>query len=317
MTFGGGYSHIFNLDSALEAAPAIQIIVAPIARLAFGLSFPYPSAVLYPTAFWVAGPLFLSAMALPICAGDRWLDTWGSPTPTAAHRLGSPGRHVAGHRAGRASGGPDRPGGDALRTDRRPAGTVPSRGVVARGGPGLSVPGLPGCSHGSRSSEEKEIEGNQWFEAIVPMILLPLLVLAVPLATEASATVRQLIHQKVYDIAGFITPTWNLDPGVAAFIRALVALAAIPAVFLVVRSLRRADIDLANVVVWTLGLLFGLRVFEPELVPYFLCPALALLAISAARAPWWRFIATCVLALWVNWWLKIPIQARWLEWLVL
>ena len=78
--------------------------------------------------------------------------------------------------------------------------------------------------------KRKKIEGNQRFEAIVPMILLPLLVLAVPLATEASATVRQLIHQKVYDIAGFITPTWNLDPGVAAFIRALVALAAIPAV---------------------------------------------------------------------------------------
>ena len=69
MTFAGGYGHIYVLDSTLETAPALQVIMAPVARLAFGLSFPYPSAVLYPAAFWVAGPLFLGGMALPICAG--------------------------------------------------------------------------------------------------------------------------------------------------------------------------------------------------------------------------------------------------------
>ena len=77
MTFAGGYGHIYVLDRTLETAPALQVITAPIARLAFGLSFPYPSAVLYPTAYWVAGPLFLGGMALPICACDRWLKGMG------------------------------------------------------------------------------------------------------------------------------------------------------------------------------------------------------------------------------------------------
>ncbi len=73
MTYGGGYGHIYVLDRTLETAPALQVVAAPIARLAFGLSFPYPGVVLYPAAFWVAGPLFLGMMALPICAADRWL----------------------------------------------------------------------------------------------------------------------------------------------------------------------------------------------------------------------------------------------------
>ena len=77
MTFGGGYGHIYVLDRTLETAPAWQVVTAPIARLAFSLPFPYPSSVLYPMAFWVAGPLFLGAMALPICAADRWLQFMG------------------------------------------------------------------------------------------------------------------------------------------------------------------------------------------------------------------------------------------------
>ena len=77
MTFAGGYGHVYVLDRTLETAPALQVVMAPIARLAFGLSFPYPSAVLYPAAFWVAGPLYLGGMALPICACDRWLSGMG------------------------------------------------------------------------------------------------------------------------------------------------------------------------------------------------------------------------------------------------
>ncbi len=77
MTFGGGYGHIYVLDGGLETAPTIQVLLAPIARIAFNLSFPYPGVVLYPTAFLVVGPLFLGCMALPICAADRWLSYMG------------------------------------------------------------------------------------------------------------------------------------------------------------------------------------------------------------------------------------------------
>jgi len=318
MTYGGGYGHIFNLDTALEAAPAVQVIVAPIARLAFGLSFPYPSAVLYPTAFWVAGPLFLSAMALPICAGDRWLEYMG--VTDLRRRLAVLGVLAITLPPIALDGHPE----DLIALGAMLYGLVASlqgrhRAVGWWLGVALAFQFLAflAVPIALVLLKRRKPERRQWQETIIPMILLPLVFLAVPLATEPSATLRQLIHQKVYDVSGFITPTWNLDPGVAAFIRALVALAAIPAALLVARSLRRNDWEPSNLVMWTLALLFGLRVVEPELVPYFLCPVLALLAISAARAPWWRFIGTCVLAVWVNWWLRIPIQARWLEWLVL
>ena len=77
MTFGGGYGHVFVLNAGLETAPTIQVLMAPIARIAFNLSFPYPGVVLYPTAFLVVGPLFLACMALPICAADRWMSYMG------------------------------------------------------------------------------------------------------------------------------------------------------------------------------------------------------------------------------------------------
>ena len=40
LTSGGGYAHIYQLDHTLETAPAIQVVMAPIARLAWGLPSP-------------------------------------------------------------------------------------------------------------------------------------------------------------------------------------------------------------------------------------------------------------------------------------
>ncbi len=80
MTYAGGYGHIYKLDAALETAPAWLALIAPISRAAFGLSFPSPSPVVSPVAFWVAGPIFLAAMALPLCAGDRWMQSMGMTT---------------------------------------------------------------------------------------------------------------------------------------------------------------------------------------------------------------------------------------------
>jgi hypothetical protein len=318
MTFGGGYGHIFTLDAALETAPAWQVITAPIARLALGLSFPYPSAVLYPTAFWVAGPLFLSAMVLPLCGADRWLQYMGVTdlrrrlTVLGVMAITLPPIALDGH--------PE---------DLIALGAMLYGLVAALEGRYWAVGWWLGFALAFQFLaflavplalvllRRRNLERRGWLEAIVPMVVVPLVFLLVPLASQPTATLRQLIHQKVYDISGYITPTWNLDPGVAAFVRALVALAAIPAALLVARSLRRHDRDPANLVVWTLGLLFGLRVIEPELVPYFLCPFLALLAISAARAPWWRLIATGALAIWVNWWIRTPLQAHWSAWLIL
>ena len=103
--------------------------------------------------------------------------------------------------------------------------------------------------------------------ALTPMVLLPLATLLVPLLSQPGATLHQLLHQSVYADEGFITPTWHLDPGVGAFIRLSVALLAVPAAVLVARHLPRDRAAAADRVVWTLALLFGLRVFEPELVP--------------------------------------------------
>jgi hypothetical protein len=161
------------------------------------------------------------------------------------------------------------------------------------------------------------LKRRQWLGAIVPMIAVPLSVMIVPLVSEPRATWSQLVHQKVYDDFGFISPTWHLDPGVGAVIRGLVALVAIPAALLLVRTLPDDRRSAANFVIWILALLFALRVFEPELVPYFLAPALALLAISASRGTWWRLLAACGLAVWLNWWLHDPVDGRWVLWLFL
>ena len=101
-----------------------------------------------------------------------------------------------------------------------------------------------------------------------------------------------------------------------AIIRGVVALIAIPAALIVARLLPADRQSAANLVLWTLAGLFALRVLEPELVPYFLAPVLALSGVSAARGPWWRLATTCGGAVWLNWWLHAPIQGRWLPWLL-
>ena len=77
MTYSGGFGHLYLIDRTLETAPAWQVLTAPIARLGSHLPYPDPSAALYPRAFWLAGPLYLGAMAVPICAADRWLEVLG------------------------------------------------------------------------------------------------------------------------------------------------------------------------------------------------------------------------------------------------
>lgn len=78
---------------------------------------------------------------------------------------------------------------------------------------------------------------RQWLTTLGPIVAVPLAFLLVPAVTDPGVTVPQLLHQKVYDVFGHISPTWNLDPGVAAYIRLAVALAAIPAALLLARYL--------------------------------------------------------------------------------
>jgi hypothetical protein len=313
MTFGGGYTHIYALNTALETAPTVQVLLAPIARLASGLPFPDPGDVLYPTAFWVAGPLFLSAIALPLCAGDRWLQYMGvtglrrrvAVLGTMAITL--PPIALGGHPEDLIALGAMLYGLIAALEDRpRAVGWWLGVALAFQFLAFLAIP-----------MALLLLTRRQWLRAIIPMVVVPLSVLVVPLVGDLSVTVHQLFHQKVYDDFGYITPTWHLDPGVAALIRGLVALAAIPAAIAVKRALPDNRSDAANLIVWMLASLWALRVWEPELVPYFLAPSLALLAVSAARAPWWRLAATGLLAVWLNWWLHDPIQARWSAWLFL
>jgi hypothetical protein len=312
-TFSGGYGHLYVLDRTLETAPAFQVLTAPIARLAFGLPFPYPSAVLYPAAFWVAGPLFLGCMALPICAADRWLSGMGVTDVRrrllvlAAMGITLPPIGLSGHPEGLIALGAMLYG-LAAALDGRHHATGLWLGVALAFQPFafLAVP-IAFALLGRR----------RWLTVLVPMLVIPLAFLVVPLATEPAVTLHQLLHQKVYDVFGYISPTWNLDPGVAAYVRATVALVAIPAAILLARFMPRSRRRGATLVLWALAILFTLRVFEPELFPYFLGPALALFPVAASRLPWWRLGAACLLAIWLNYWLHVAIRAEWSLWFVL
>ena len=279
MTFANGYGHIYVLDRSLETAPTLQVITAPIARLAFGLSFPYPSAVLYPTAYWVAGPLFMGGMALPICACDRWLSGMGVTdirrrlTVLGAMAVTLPPIPLSGHPEDLISLGAMLYG-IAAAFEGRPRAAGWWLGVAAAFQPFafLAIP-----------IALIFLKRRQWLTALGPIVAVPLAFLVVPAIVDPSVTVPQLLHQKVFDVFGYISPTWKLDPGVAAYIRSAVALAAIPAAFVLARFLPPSRRQGAALVVWTVAMLFALRVFEPELFPYFLAPTLALAPISAAE----------------------------------
>jgi hypothetical protein len=313
MTFAGGYGHIYVLDRTLETAPALQVISAPIARLAFHLPFPYPSAVLYPQAYWVAGPLFFGGMALPICASDRWLDLMGvtdirrrltvlgviaitlSPIPLSGHPedLFALGAMLYGIAA-------------ALEDRPRATGWWLGVGLAFQPFTFLAIP-----------ISVIFLKRRQWLTALGPILAVPLAFILVPVIVDPSVTVPQMLHQQVYDVFGYISPTWNLDPGVAAYIRSTVALAAIPAAIVLARFLPKSRPQRAALVVWTVAFLFALRVAEPELFPYFVAPTLVLAPISAAKLPWWRLASVCALAVWLNWWLHVAVQGKWSLWLIL
>jgi hypothetical protein len=312
-TFAGGYGHIYVLDRTLETAPALQVLTAPVARLAFGLSFPYPSAVLYPAAYWVAGPLFLGGMALPICAADRWMSGMGVADirrrliVLGAMAVTLPPMALSGHPEDLIAIGAMLYG-IAAAFDGRPRATGWWLGAALAFQP-FAFLGVPIAFI--------FLTRRQWRTALGPIIAVPLAFLIVPLVAEPSVTLAQLLHQKVYDVFGYIGPTWNLDPGVAAYFRSGVAIAAIPAAIILARFLPRSRRRGAALVVWTIAVLFALRVLEPELFPYFLAPTLALAPISAARLRWWRLCSACALSIWITSQLHDPIKAKWSLWLIL
>lgn len=312
-TFAGGYGHLYVLDRTLETAPALQVVTAPIARLAFDLHFPYPSAVLYPTAYWVAGPLFLGGMALPICACDRWLNGMGVTdirrrlTVLGVLAITLPPIPSSGHPEDLIALGAMLYGIAAAFEDR-PRATGWWLGVALAFQPFafLAIP-----------IAFIFLKRRQWLTALGPILAVPVFFLLVPVITDPGVTVPQLLHQRVYDVFGYISPTWRLDPGVAAYIRSAVALAAIPAAIVLARLLPSSRRLGAALVVWTVAMLFALRVFEPELFPYFLAPTLALAPVSAARLPWWRLASACALAIWLTWWLHFAVQGMWSRELIL
>jgi len=313
LTYGGGYGHVYSLDSALETAPTWLVLIAPVARLASGLSFPDPSAVLYPSAFWVAGPLFLSALALPMCAADRCMASMGAlDTRRRLAVLGTmavtlPPIALFGHSEDLVALGAALYGLLAAREGRAAAaGWWLGVGLAFQFLSFLAVP-----------MALVLLARSRWPGTVGRMVAVPAALLAVPVVAAPSVTLHQLVHQTVYEDLGYITPTWRLDPGVGGIVRALVAVAAVPAALVVAKILPRRGPGAVAVMVWTLGLLFALRVVEPELVPYFLAPALALLSLAAVRRSWWRLGATCAGAVWLTWWLHDPVEGRWWAWLVL
>ena len=263
MTFAGGYGHIYVLDRTLETAPALQVIMAPIARLASGLSFPYPSAVLYPTAFLVAGPLYLGGMALPICACDRWLGGMGVTdirrrlAVLGAMAITLPPIPLSGHPEDLIALGAMLYG-IAAAFDGRARATGWWLGVALAFQP-FAFLALPIAF--------VFLTRRQWLTVLGPAVAVPLAFLLVPAIADPSATLPQLLHQKVYDVFGYISPTWNFDPGVAAYVRSAVALLAVPAALVLARALPPSRRQGAAMVIWTVAVLFAFRVFEPELFP--------------------------------------------------
>lgn len=312
-TYAGGFAHVYGLDSALETAPAWLVVVAPVARLASGLPFPHPSPVTYPAAFWVAGPLFIAAVAVPLCAAERWLETLGVGDlrrrlvvlGTMAVTL--PPIALFGHPEDLVALGAVLYGLLAA-LDRRPraAGWWLGAALAFQFLAFLAVPMALAL-----------LARRHWWKVAARAVVVPAAFLAVPLAVAPAAVVSQLAHQKVYFDLGYVTPVWLLDPGVGAFARAAIALVAVGAGVGLARWQRAGRTDPANTVLWLLGLVFALRVAEPELVGYFLAPALALLPLSAARARWWRLAAASAVAIWLNWWLHVAIDTHWLPWLLL
>ncbi len=312
-TFAGGYGHIYVLDRSLETAPALQVVTAPIARLASGLSFPHPSYVLYPTAFWVAGPLYLGGMALPICAADRWLNGMG--VTDIRRRLAVLGVMAITLPPMPLSGHPE----DLIALGAMLYGTA----AAFEGRPRATGWWL-GCALAFQPFAFLAIPiafifltRRQWLTTLGPIVGVPLAFLVVPLVTDRGVTVTQLLHQKVFDVFGYIGPSWNLDPGVAAYFRSGVALVSIPAAIVLARFLPASRRRGAALVIWSVAMLFALRVVEPELFPYFLAPTLALAPVSAAGRPWWRLVSVGLLAIWLTWWLHIAVKAEWSLWLIL
>lgn len=313
LTHGGGLGHLYTLDPTLETAPAFQVLIAPVAALASGLSYPNPSFVVYPGAFWVAGPVFLAGMALPICAGDRCLEVMGVTglgrrlVVLGAMAVTLPAIAIDGHPEDLFALGAMLYGLLAA-VERRPlaVGWWLGFALAFQFFAFLAVP-----------LALVLLVRQTWWRAIIPMVAVPLVFLVVPLVADPSTTVHELVHQRVYFDMGYVTPTWKLDPGVGAFLRAAVALLAVPAALVFARYRPKGRGRTVGLLVWIVASLFALRVFEPELVPYFLAPTVALLPVSAAHRPWWRLGLTVALAVWLTWWLHVAIHERWSLWLLL
>ena len=158
---------------------------------------------------------------------------------------------------------------------------------------------------------------RQWLTTLGPIFAVPLAFLIVPVLAAPSATVSQLLHQQVYDVFGYISPTWNLDPGVAAYIRAGVALAAIPAAIVLARFLPASRRRGAALVVWTLGHALRSQGARARIISLFPGSRLGPVPHQRGSASWWRLGAVCALAIWLTWWLHVAIQAKWSLWLIL
>lgn len=312
-TVGGGYGHVYSFDPLLEAAPGWLAVTAPVARMAFGLSFSIQRILLHPTAWWVAGPLFIGAVTVPLCAVDRMLGVmevtgrWRRISILAVAGITLVPIAFWGHSEDMVALGAVLYGLMAAVEGRhRAAGWWLGAALAFQLLAFLAVP-----------LALVFLKRRQWITVLPIIVAVPLVTLIGPLLTSPHLVLHQVLHQQVYDFAGYIGPTWHLDPGVASGARLCVALASVPAALVMARFVPEDRRVAMNLVVWVLGVLFMLRVVEPEIVPYYLAPPLALLVLSAGGRPWWRLGAAGLLALFLTWWLHFALHGRWSSWLIL
>lgn len=75
----GGYAHIYHTSLAILTVPGWTVLISPFAAYsrAHLLAFPDPYVIPKPEAWWIAGPVYLSAGILPFCAIDHLMERMG------------------------------------------------------------------------------------------------------------------------------------------------------------------------------------------------------------------------------------------------
>ena len=314
----GALADIYGAHSFLVSFPGIAILLAPVSMLtsALGLSEGYPIGIAHPTAWMALGPAILLMAAVPLLGLDALAEArgasgrcrarlsvveaavlwilvayWGHPEDAVA--LGLVAYALA----------------SAYRGSWRSCGWLLGAAVVMQPLSLLAFPAIVGWAPGRSRA------GLTVRTALPASILLSFLFLA-----DFPDTWSVLIRQPNYPTVNHPTPWVWLSPSLGP--RVVGAgpgrvMAVVAAMLIGVWAWRRSSHGVRVDLVWLVAVAFAGRCFfEPVMVPFYLCPALAVAALLAAEKGSLRLMASGALAVAVTvvahtraaplqWWLII------------